>query len=329
MRVIEARNVNDAYGQALRVLKARGALRESRAGPVLVHPGPVTTAYKRPLERVLFDPARDANPFFHLFEVLWMLAGRADVEWLSRFNSNIAKVASDDGVTLHGAYGRRWRWHWGTDQLRRIGDGLRANPDCRRQVLQAWDPTEDLGNTTTKDVPCNVAAAFQVNPEGAVDLTVFCRSNDIVWGCYGSDAVTFGTLLEYVAALAGRPAGRYWQVSVNWHGYVATLPEPNLEVPCPYETGMVEPVSLVRDPATWDAELKVFMDVGADALGYREPFFRRVAVPMLAAWDTFKRIEAPGRYDVPIGLLSTLEHDWALAARQWLERRRDKWLKTK
>jgi hypothetical protein len=49
----------------------------SRAGDVLVAPHPVMSVTSIPTERVLFDPARDANPFFHLFESLWMLAGGA------------------------------------------------------------------------------------------------------------------------------------------------------------------------------------------------------------------------------------------------------------
>ena len=59
MRVINARNVNDAYWKGLALLRAEGQLASSRAGTVQVMPCPVVTVYERPRERVLFDPQRD------------------------------------------------------------------------------------------------------------------------------------------------------------------------------------------------------------------------------------------------------------------------------
>jgi hypothetical protein len=336
MKVLRVRTVHQALPFAVRELLGTGALRQSRAGAVRVSDCPVTTVYERPSEKVIFWEDRDANPFFHLFEALWMLAGRNDVEWLSYFNSNIAKVASDDGLTFHGAYGKRWRSHWKIDQLVEIARNLAGNQDCRRQVLQTWSAPDDLSNHGTRDVPCNTTMTFQIGNDGRLDLSVFCRSNDIVWGCYGSDAVTFGMLLEYVAGLIGCKVGRYYQISVNWHGYVETLDkvgELMFEIddklgtpPCPYETGAVKTVPLVgNDPALWHQDLKMFMDEGANAMGYRDPFFRKVAVPMLQAWNRFKNLDAPERYDEGIKILARLEHDWAVAGEQWLNRRAAKW----
>src|SRR5690606_9539658 len=123
VRIIEARNVNVAYARVLN--SALGALfgenndwirRSSRNGPVLEHRGPVATVYEKPRERVMLNATRDANPFFHLMEALWMLAGRRDVAWINQFNSNIANY-SDDGVVFHGAYGHRWRHYFGKDQI--------------------------------------------------------------------------------------------------------------------------------------------------------------------------------------------------------------------
>jgi len=52
-------------------------------------PGPVCTIYPPGFDCVLLSPLRDDNPFFHLFEMLWILAGRDDVEFLSYFNSRM------------------------------------------------------------------------------------------------------------------------------------------------------------------------------------------------------------------------------------------------
>ena len=109
-----------------------------------------------------------------------------------------------------------------------------------------WDAWEDL-DRKGKDVPCNMIATVQRDSEGALDLTVFCRSNDIIWGCYGANAVHFSFLLEYLARRIGCPVGTYHQVSVNWHAYVDTLEKlRNLPRPSyttrrlsPYEAGEV------------------------------------------------------------------------------------------
>ena len=51
---------------------------------------------------------------------------------------------SDDGITLQGAYGFRWREHFGGDQLSVIIERLRNDNTDRRCVLQMWDPLVDL-----------------------------------------------------------------------------------------------------------------------------------------------------------------------------------------
>src|SRR5438132_1260003 len=50
----------------------------SRYGEVMMIEEPVIITYQKPIERVLFNQARDCNVFFHLFEALYMLAGRQD-----------------------------------------------------------------------------------------------------------------------------------------------------------------------------------------------------------------------------------------------------------
>lgn len=142
--------------------------KQSRNGPVLMIDEPVTVTYSHPRERVLFNAARDANPFFHLYEALWMLAGRNDVESVAYYAKQM-KEYSDNGKTLNGAYGYRWRkaktfvpceryghdedgsgyyykdekagWH---DQLDRLIAHLKADPNSRRAVLQMWNVEDDL-----------------------------------------------------------------------------------------------------------------------------------------------------------------------------------------
>ena len=102
MQVIEVRNVHDALLRGLELLEVHGITRDSRNGPVRESECPVTTVYHRPQERVLFWEQRDANPFFHFMESLWMLGGRHDLDYVYQFNKGMKRY-SDDGKTLWGA----------------------------------------------------------------------------------------------------------------------------------------------------------------------------------------------------------------------------------
>lgn len=320
MQIISARNVSEALILGLQAVNEEGLLRDSRNGPVKVFEYPVTTVYEKPDERVVFYPDRDANPYFHFMEGLWMIAGRNDVEWISRFNASIANY-SDDGVTFHGAYGYRWRKHFGFDQIDIIAEQLRANPDDRRIVLQMWDPKVDLARGG-KDFPCNTAIKFRI-VDGRLDMTVENRSNDMIWGAYGANAVHFSMLQEYMAAKIGVSLGHYWQVSTNFHSYIDTLKKHSallLEKPSsPYHTGEVEPFRMVNvNILDWESQLEVFMQEGDRAMGYTDPFFKRVAVPLLQSHRAFKQKDFAKAIALAEGCMAK---DWSRATVEWLGRR--------
>ena len=91
MKVIRARNVNDALLLGLDLFQDPRNFREqqSRNGTTYEALEPVTTVYEKPWERVMLVKARDANPFFHFIEGLWMLAGRNDLKPLTYLVSSM------------------------------------------------------------------------------------------------------------------------------------------------------------------------------------------------------------------------------------------------
>jgi len=189
---LKFRNVNDAFRGTVYGIHS-GSIptitMSSRVGEVLVVEEPVIVTYDQPCERVLFNKARDANPFFHLFEALWMLAGKNTVAELDYYASEYSKITSDDGTTANGAYGYRWRkallrqdydshhphmfistyeegvenadvW---VDQLEMIIDHFKRKPESRRVVLDMWTVEDDLMKIdTSKDVCCNLNVIFSV-----------------------------------------------------------------------------------------------------------------------------------------------------------------------
>lgn len=341
--------MHTALPKALRLLELHGYSRGSRNGMVRVLPCPVATTYEQPCERVLFWPERDANPFFHLYESLWMLAGRNDLAPLLRYVKDFGRF-SDDGTTLHGAYGKRWRdWFDTKDQLAIVAERLSTNGDDRRCVVTMWDADLDLG-FDAKDVPCNLIATFQRGAHGELNLTVFCRSNDVVWGCYGANAVHFSFLLEYMAAWIDCPVGTYTQVSVNWHAYektlgpVAALAKEGLnfsqpmELPNPY-LGQVRALPLVRpQPGEQPGDTIKRLDryilslLGAADSDFdvhpegEEPFFV-AAYHVLKAHRWWRTVEAPTNFLCAEQELALADQtvDWVVAAQQWVARRKAKW----
>lgn len=235
MLSIQARNVNEALQICLEELQVLGTLRPSRNGQVLAFPYPVATTYFRPDERVLFSPTRNANPTFHLVESLWMLHGRNDVEFPATFVKNM-KAFSDDGKTFWGAYGRRWRSFFGWDQIDGAIKELTNNPESRRVVIVMWNATNDdrvigdfqQGVHGCKDVPCNTHIYLD-RRDGKLNMTVCCRSNDILWGCYGANAVHMSILQEYIARSIGCDIGTYTQFSNDLHLYVDKAPKEGLQ----------------------------------------------------------------------------------------------------
>lgn len=336
MHVIKARNVNDALAKGLEHLLRYGVEEPSRNGPVLVAPTPVTTVYERPWERVLFSPLRDANPFFHLMEALWMLAGKNDLLFPQFFNSQFGRY-SDDALTLRGAYGYRWRHWFGYDQLKTIATQLRIDPTSRRAVLTMWDAGkfeygqddwgEEAGDllAATVDKPCNTHIYFRVNA-GRLDMTVCNRSNDIYWGAYGANAVHMSMLQEYMAAAIGVDIGAYYQVSNNFHLYTAVVNRQRamdliVDSQCndAYLLKGVKTMSMVStDISVWDADLAKFMVAPLRPVEeYTNGWFQTVAAPMLAAWHERKTKRSTGYTQAN----SIIVDDWQSACTAWILRR--------
>lgn len=340
MYVLTVKNVHKALPEGLKLLRTHGSARSSRNGEVIVANKPVTTAYLKPLERVLFWPERNANPFFHFFESLWMLAGRNDVATVSRFVKRM-ETFSDDGVIFHAAYGHRWRKHFDMegggsptlpDQLPIIIDRLKKDPTDRRSVLVMWDPVADL-DAKSKDLPCNTHAYFTRDYRGNLDMTVCCRSNDIIWGAYGANAVHYSVLQEYIAAGIGCPVGQMWQVSNNYHAYKEVYDTLKgmadysayyyIRQKDPYELKEAAPYPIVGDFASWDTELLEFFDkpTREHAEGSLNPFFQKVALPLWKAHTAYKEKDFETAYD---WLGACLAIDWQKACVEWLLRIQEK-----
>ena len=318
MHSITSKNVPNAYKDVMELIHIVGALEESRNGPVITIQEPFTLKITEPTERVLFNPARDANPFFHVMEAIWMLAGRDDVEFLLPYNKRYIDYAEPSGK-VWGAYGIRWRYQFALDQIAEAIDLLGENPETRQVVIGMWHPYYDLG-AQTKDRPCNTHIYFR-SVAGRLNMTLCNRSNDVVWGMLGANAVHMTMLHELVARGCGIPMGDYYVITNNAHVYpempryseiMSDLWHHDAYGP---EVGGVEPYPLLAYNEDWsdflhDAEL--FCEGKHSRL--KTKWFDGVALPMQRAWES--RAQAD---------LDSIEAmDWRLACIDWVNRRNAK-----
>lgn len=323
MKHILVDNVNSALSEGLEHIAENNYKEDSRNGSVLVAPGPVITTYLRPMERVLFSSMRNANPFFHLMESLWMLGGRDDLAWPMFFNSRFEEY-SDDGVTLHGAYGHRWRHYFGMDQIPVIIDMLKKEPTTRRAVLNMWNPESDLG-TSYKDIPCNTHIYFSIHQE-MLDMTVCCRSNDLWWGAYGANAVHFSFLQEYIAGMIGIRIGVYHQISNNFHLYTDIVnpdklyelsEDANLNNRYLLEGVTSSPIfSEGVEKRSWKIDLTKFLNNPLEDILYEHDFFNHTARPMYFAWNSRKINYGDGLIYAEM----IQSEDWRIACIEWIKR---------
>lgn len=338
----EGRNHNQLAPRVYHDLAQQGIAMSSRNGAVLRLPGVTTLWVSRPWECVNFSPVRDCNPFFHLMEALAMLGSFNSVRFLSYFAKNMASF-SDDGERFNAFYGERLRSTWG-DQLTKIVEELRANPESRQCVAQIWD-VRDLW-AHTKDKACNTQLMFSINHLGQLEMTSINRSNDAVWGILsGANVVHLAFFQELVALGVGRPMGPWTHVSNNLHVYMQSCAgaemwqqlsvlEDHYDM---YDYMSWEHIPLFKEPrhlhlfyAALDIFLRqaelaiqkqvplIFDETTAKYLFENFPFLAQTAIPVFNCWHLRKlgRIEESG-----IAAQLIASGDWATACVGWLERR--------
>lgn len=282
------KNVNYAYDGLMQYVRANGLMENSRNGEVISVQHPLLICFENPRERVLFDSKRRANPFFHLMEAQWMLDGRNDVEGVAKYNPRMAEF-SDDGVTLNGAYGYRWFKHFGYDQIVYALEELRRDPNSRRVIVSMWDGRDDL-TCFSKDKPCNTSLMFRI-VDGALDMTSTNRSNDLVWGLCGANAVHLTYLQEFMATELEVPVGKWYHMTNNLHVYEHHYP-------------------LMYGQRDLIAEYPAL----GPQVGTPE-FTERVLYPIEEAWAFHKRGDYWGAMECTMKIVAD---DWRLACANWL-----------
>lgn len=127
-------------------------------------------------------------------ELLWMLQGRSDMDYLHKhglnyWDSDYERSKRTDG-TLGPIYGYQWRNFNGVDQITKLINEIKSNPDSRRLMVSCWNPA-DIPDMALP--PCHYNFQVYIN-DGKMDLMWNQRSVDVFLGL-PYDFAIYGLLL--------------------------------------------------------------------------------------------------------------------------------------
>jgi thymidylate synthase len=207
-------------------------------------PSPVMIKINNPLSRWITIPNRSWNMFLPYAESLWLALGRNDLNLVKYYLPQLEEF-SDDRKFVRGGYGPRLRCFNGNsndykkawennevifqskevDQFYYIIKSFERDPFTRQAVITIGDPPKDCFDSNnlikeTKDLPCTRLLQFMRNSENnKLNLTVYMRSNDFIWGASAVNIFNYTFIQEYFAKMLNLEVGVYYHIANNFHYY--------------------------------------------------------------------------------------------------------------
>jgi thymidylate synthase len=164
-------------------------------------------------------------------ELLWFLRGDTNVRWLQERGVSIwDEWADPETGDLGPVYGKQWR-SWAApdgrsiDQVARLVEGLKANPNGRRHIVSAWNPAE------VEDMalpPCHCLFQFFV-ADGRLSCQLYQRSADVFLGVPFNIA-SYALFTEMVAKVVGLQPGEFVHTFGDAHLYLNHLEQAKLQL---------------------------------------------------------------------------------------------------
>lgn len=158
---------------------------------------------------------KKGHVFSCLGELLWYLAGNDDVDFIGYYVKRYEEE-SDDGQTIHGAYGPRLLNMRGQyDQIENVINLLKERRSSRRAVIQLFDASDIAHHH--KEIPCTCTLQFIVR-NCKLHMFTYMRSNDAFLGL-PHDVFAFTMLQEIMARSLGIEIGTYKHAVGSLHLY--------------------------------------------------------------------------------------------------------------
>jgi thymidylate synthase len=168
-----------------------------------------------------------------IHELLWFLHGDTNIRYLKDHGVSIWDEWADDNGDLGPVYGHQWR-HWAAggegevDQITKLIEGLKKNPDSRRHIVTAWNPA-DVDRMALP--PCHALFQFYV-ADGRLSCQLYQRSADIFLGVPFNIA-SYALLTLMVAQVCGYQPGDFVHTLGDAHLYSNHLDQTRLQLSRP------------------------------------------------------------------------------------------------
>ena len=165
-----------------------------------------------------------------IVELLWFLQGDTNIKYLKDNKVSIWDEWADEKGDLGPVYGHRWR-SWpsndgGTiDQITKLVDQLKNNPESRRLIVSAWN-VADVDNMALP--PCHTMFQFYV-ADGKLSCQLYQRSADVFLGVPFNIA-SYALLTMMLAQVVGLEAGEFIHTLGDAHLYSNHLDQAKLQL---------------------------------------------------------------------------------------------------
>ena len=175
-----------------------------------------------------------------IYELLWFLNGDTNIKYLQENGVRIWNDWADEHGDLGPVYGYQWR-NWNGEEIDQIKDiihTLKHNPNSRRMLVSAWNPSvmpdttvsfsENVANGKAALPPCHAFFQFYV-ADGKLSCQLYQRSADIFLGVPFNIA-SYALLTMMIAQVCGYEAGDFIHTFGDAHIYTNHMEQVNLQL---------------------------------------------------------------------------------------------------
>jgi thymidylate synthase len=164
-----------------------------------------------------------------VYELLWFLKGDTNIKYLQENGVKIWDAWAASNGDLGPVYGHQWR-NWNSEEIDQISDlisELKTNPNSRRMLVSAWNPSvlpdttksfeENVANNKAALPPCHAFFQFYV-ANGKLSCQLYQRSADIFLGVPFNIA-SYALLTMMIAQVCDLEAGEFIHTFGDAHIY--------------------------------------------------------------------------------------------------------------
>ena len=165
-----------------------------------------------------------------IHELLWFIKGDTNISYLKENNVSIWNEWANEKGDLGPVYGKQWR-RWESpdgrklDQLNDVINQIKKNPNSRRMVVSAWNPS-DVGSMALP--PCHCLFQFYVS-NNKLSCQLYQRSADIFLGVPFNIA-SYSILTHMIANVCELQLGDFIHTLGDAHIYRNHFDQANIQL---------------------------------------------------------------------------------------------------